>query len=78
MLISRETAGKRSSRFSCSNACRMKVYYSRKIQARSLCRQGLSVSQIADRLGADARAVRTWIGTSARTQRAGTHGKSSK
>jgi hypothetical protein len=68
MLISRESAGKRSSRSSCSNACRMKVYYGRKIQARNLHRKGLSVSQIADRLGADAQAVRLWIKTSAQTR----------
>jgi hypothetical protein len=40
MLISRETAGKRSSRSSCSNACRMKVYYGHIVQARNLSRQG--------------------------------------
>ena len=39
-------------------ACRMKVYYSRKIQARNLRRQELSVRQIADRLTADEHAVR--------------------
>ena len=38
-----------SSRSSCSNACRMKVYYGRIVQARDLRRQGLSVRQIADR-----------------------------
>jgi hypothetical protein len=75
MLISRETAGKRSSRSSCSNACRMKVYYGRIVQARDLRRQGLSVRQIADRLSADEQAVRRWIKTSAQTGRAGTHGK---
>jgi hypothetical protein len=71
MLISRETAGKRSSRFTCSNACRMKVYYGRIIQARNLRRQGLSVRQIAGRLAADEQAVRRWIGMGARTRRAG-------
>jgi hypothetical protein len=75
MLISRETTGKRSSRSSCSNACRMKVYYGRIVQARNLRRQGLSIAQIADRLTADEQAVRRWIKTSARTRRAGTHGK---
>jgi hypothetical protein len=75
MLISRETAGKRSSRSTCSNACRMKVYDSRKIQARNLRRQGLSVRQIAGRLKADEQAVRRWIKKSAQTRRAGTHGK---
>jgi hypothetical protein len=75
MLISRETAGKRSSRSSCSNACRMKVYYSRIVQARNLRRQGLSVRQIAGRLTADEQAVRRWTKTSAQTRRAGIHGK---
>jgi len=72
MLISRETAGKRSSRFSCSNACRMKVYYGRIVQARDLRRQGLSVRQIAGRLTADEQAVRRWIKASAQTRQAGT------
>jgi hypothetical protein len=75
MLLSRETEGHRSSRFTCSNACRMKVYYGRKIEARSLRRQGLSVKQIAKRLTADQQAVRDWIGTSARTCGTGTHPK---
>jgi transposase-like protein len=75
MLISREAAGNRSSRFSCSNACRMKVYYSRIIQARNLSRQGLSIRQIAGRLAADKQAVRRWIETSARTRRADNRGK---
>jgi hypothetical protein len=72
MLISPETEGHRSSRFTCSNACRMKVYYGRKLQARSLRRQGLSVRQIADRLAADEQAVRSWIGASAKNS-AGRH-----
>ena len=71
MLISRETAGKRSSRSSCSNACRMKVYYGRIVQARDLRRQGLSVRQIAGRLTADEQAVRRWIKASAQTRQAG-------
>jgi transposase len=53
----------------------MKVYYGRKIQARGLRQEGLSVKQIADRLAADEQAVRSWIGVSARTRRAGTRGK---
>jgi hypothetical protein len=57
-LISRETAGKRSSGFSCSNAGRIKVYHGRIVQARGLRRQRLSVRQIADRLTADEQAVR--------------------
>ncbi len=75
MLISPETEGHRSSRFTCSNACRMKVYYGRKLQARSLRRQGLSIKQIAERLAADEQAVRSWIGTSARTSGPGTRRK---
>jgi hypothetical protein len=78
MLISPETDGHRSSRFTCSNACRMKVYYGRKLRARSLRQQGLSVKQIADRLTADVQAVRGWTGGSARTRRSGTRGKATK
>jgi predicted transcriptional regulator len=47
----------------------MKIYYGRIVQARDLRRHGLSVRQIADRLGADAPAVRSWIGTNTRSAR---------
>jgi hypothetical protein len=73
MLISRETEGNRSSRFTCSNASRMKVYYGRKLEARTLRRQGLLVKQIAEELAADTRAVGRRIGTTAPTGGPSTH-----
>jgi hypothetical protein len=52
IVISRATVGSRSSRFTCSNACRMKVCYGRKLEARRLHQQGLGVAEIAARLKA--------------------------
>jgi hypothetical protein len=39
----------------------MKVYYGRKLEARRLHQQGLSVTEIATRLKAELQAVRGWI-----------------
>jgi hypothetical protein len=61
IVISRETVGSRSSRFTCSDACRMKVYYGRKLEARRLQQQGLGVAEIAQRIKAERRSVRQWI-----------------
>lgn len=62
IVISTEGVGNRSNRFTCSNACRMKIYYQRKLEARRLRQQGLSVKQIAKSLGANAERVRLWVG----------------
>jgi len=61
MVISPESTGKRSSRLTCSNACRMKVYYGRMVQARHLARQGLSAREIARQLGTTSDTVHGWI-----------------
>jgi hypothetical protein len=61
MVISHEGVGSRSSRFTCSDACRMKVYYGRKVEARRLHQQGLSVREIAQRLSAAQQKVRGWV-----------------
>ena len=58
MVISPESVGKRSSRLTCSDACRMKVYYDRNVQAQVLARQGLSAPEIA-RSPDDSRRPRT-------------------
>jgi hypothetical protein len=62
MLISRETAGNRSSRLTCSTACRMKRYADRIAEAQRLRASGLSIKEIAKRLEADPPKVRRWVG----------------
>jgi hypothetical protein len=61
IVISRAAVGSRSSRITCSNACRMKVYYGRKLEARRLHHKGLAVTEIAARLKAGRLTVRGWI-----------------
>ena len=62
IVISHESIGSRSGRSTCSNACRMKLYYGRKLEARQLQQAGLTLDQIARRLKADRKSVRNWIG----------------
>jgi hypothetical protein len=61
IVISTERTGNRSNRSTCSNACRMKVYYGRQLKARELSERGLSIRQIAKSLRADEQSVRTWV-----------------
>jgi hypothetical protein len=61
MVISPESVGKRSSRLTCSDACRMKVYYGRMVKARHLARQGLSAPEIARKLGTTSDTVHGWM-----------------
>lgn len=61
MVISRDSVGNRSSRLTCSNACRMRTYNRRKDQARQLRAEGLPLRQIAKRVNSDAKTVRGWI-----------------
>jgi len=61
IVITAEGTGKRSNRFTCTDACRMKVYYGRKLQARELRRQGQSIAKIAAMIKADAGSVRQWV-----------------
>ena len=70
IVISPEGIGKRSNRFTCSNACRMKVYYGRQMEARRLDRLGLSIREIAKILKADHQRVRQWVERN-RTRRKG-------
>jgi hypothetical protein len=60
IVISHEGVGSRSSRFTCSNACRMKIYYGRMVEARRLHQQGLSVKEIAKHLNTAPQKVRGW------------------
>ncbi len=61
ILISREDAGNRSSRQTCSNACRMKVYGERKDEARRLRDAGLSPAQVAKNLGTNVGTIEGWL-----------------
>jgi hypothetical protein len=61
IVISPAAAGSRSSRFTCSDACRMKVYYGRKLEARRLHQQGLGLAEIAARLKAGKLTVSRWV-----------------
>ena len=61
IVVSTEGAGKRSNRSTCSNACRMKVYYDRQLKARELRDESLSVKQIAKSLGTTEKSVRSWL-----------------
>jgi hypothetical protein len=63
IVISLAKEGSRSSRFTCSTACRMRLYYRRQIEARRLHRKGIPVTEIARRLSAKPEKVRRWIAT---------------
>jgi hypothetical protein len=61
IVISTEAVGKRSNRSTCSDACRMKVYYRRQLKACELKDQGLRIEQIAKRLRTTERRVGSWL-----------------
>jgi hypothetical protein len=63
IVISRAREGSRSSRFTCSTACRMRLYYRRQTEARRLRKKGMPVTEIARRLSAKPEKVRRWITT---------------
>lgn len=63
IVISRAKEGSRSSRFTCSTACRMRLYYRRQTEARRLRGKGIPVTEIARRLSAKPEKVRRWITT---------------
>ena len=76
MVISPESVGKRSSRLTCSDACRMKVYYGRMVKARHLARQGLSAPEIARKLGTTSDTVHGWTRKSKGPGKASARGNS--
>jgi hypothetical protein len=61
IVISRAEEGSRSSRLTCSTACRMRLYYRRQSEARRLRGKGIPVTEIARRLSAKPEKVRRWI-----------------
>jgi len=78
MVISPEGSGQRSSRFTCSNACRMKVYYGRIVEAQRLAQQGRSIPEIAQRLNTTHEKVRGWIERRIRPAGGGSRNQRSK
>ncbi len=61
MLVASEGSGFRTNRKTCSGACRVKVYARRKVEARRLRSEKLSLQQIAKRLGTGVEQVKRWI-----------------
>lgn len=61
MLVAPEGSGYRANRRTCSNACRIRLYARRKLEARRLRNEGVSFPQIAKRLGAGVEQVKRWI-----------------
>ena len=61
MLVAAEGSGYRTNRKTCSNACRIRLYSGRKIEARQLRDQKLSVREIAKRLDTGVDQIKRWI-----------------
>jgi hypothetical protein len=61
MLVAAEGSGYRTNRKTCSNACRISLYSGRKVKARQLRDQRLSVREIAKRLDTGVEQVKRWI-----------------
>lgn len=56
----------RTSRFHCTNACRVKAYRGRRAKAKRLHEQGKSIEQIVERIGSDAGTIKKWLATKPR------------
>jgi len=61
MLVAPEGSGSRTNRKTCSDACRVRLYARRKLEARRLRNERVSLPQIAKRLGAGVDQVKRWI-----------------
>ena len=64
MLVAAEGSGYRTNRRTCSNACRIRLYSDRKIEARQLRDQKLSVREIAKRLDTGVEQIKRWTAKS--------------
>ena len=62
----------RSDKVYCSNACRSRAYRKRQANAQSLHADGISESEIAERLNSDVEAVKGWIAKKQTTSRSRT------
>jgi hypothetical protein len=61
MLISPAGSGQRANKSTCSNACRVRLYAGRVLEAQELARRGIAPKQIAQKLGAELPKVKAWI-----------------
>jgi hypothetical protein len=61
MLVAAEGSGYRTNRKTCSNACRIRLYSNRKIEARQLHDKKVSVPEIAKRLNTGVDQIKRWI-----------------
>jgi len=61
MLVAAEGSGYRTNRKTCSNACRIRLYSNRKIEARQLREKKLSIREIAKRLDTEVDQIKRWI-----------------
>jgi hypothetical protein len=68
ILVAPGAEGSRTSRLTCSNTCRVRLYQNRIKDAARLFAKGKSVEQIARQLGAETSRVRRWVRAKPRTQ----------
>ena len=61
MLVAAEGSGYRTNRKTCSNACRIRLYSGRKLEARRLHDKKVSVREIAKRLDTEVDQIKRWI-----------------
>jgi hypothetical protein len=61
MLVASEGSGFRTNRRTCSDACRVRLYARRKLEAQRLRREKLPLREIAKRLDIEVEQVKRWI-----------------
>jgi len=71
MLLATSDEGSRTSRLTCSNTCRMRLYQERMKKAAQLFAKGKTVDQIARRLDAEPSCVRRWVRTQPKSKESG-------
>jgi hypothetical protein len=64
ILVAAEGSGYRTNRKTCSNACRIRLYSGRKLEARRLHDKKVSVREIAKRLDTEVEQIQRWIAKS--------------
>lgn len=71
MLLATSDEGSRTSRLTCSNTCRMRLYQVRMTKAAQLFVKGKTVDQIARTLDAEPSRVRGWVSAQAKSKESG-------
>ena len=62
IIVSREhPEGKRPTRRTCSDACRVMLTYLRELEAAEMKREGMTITAIAKKLDADPESIKRWI-----------------